>query len=340
LKNVFSNVSYGPEWERTWARQRKVCSPEVFPIYFRLAVPEGEISNTEMESMLSLAQNKEAFAEKLLQLCQQHRPDGSTRVSAFLERMQNYTEKDIPKEYIPNILQALFDVGDKLLVPEDEGRGLVSWGNAIRIGRIMFQLLKRYESQTERFKVLKEVFSKGHAISKIVDEVSTLGQQHGKYGAQAEPQDECLINAQDLKELEQIALQKIKEAALNGNLVETPCLARILYRWRDWENEDAPRKWASQIISSDSGLVDLLTGFLSKGYSRSMDDRVAKPQWHLDPKSLEPFVEPSQIIERCKKLLISPPQWLNDKKKIAVETFVREFEFRKQEKHLDQNKKK
>jgi len=232
-------------------------------------------------------------------------------------------------------------VGDKLLVPEDEGRGLlVGWGNAIRIGRIMFQLLKRYESQTERFKVLKEVFSEGHAISKIVDEVSTLGQQHGKYGAQAEPQDECLINAQDLKELEQIALQKIKEAALNGNLVKTPCLAHILYRWRDWENENVPRQWASQIISSDSGLVELLTGFLSKGYSQPMGDRVAKPQWHLDPKSLEPFVEPSRIIERCKKLLISPPQWLNDKKKIAIETFVREFELGRQGKHPERDEKK
>lgn len=80
------------------------------------------------------------------------------------------------------------------------------------------------------------------------------------------------------------------------------------------------------MITSDEGLVDFLTGFLSKSYSHGMDDRVAKVEWRLDPKSLEPFMDTSEIIERCKNLLKSSPDWLKEKKKVAVETFVKWYD--------------
>lgn len=335
LEVVFGGSSYGSDWGSIWRKQLRICSPDIFPIYFRLAVPEGEISNTKMQTILALAKNSEVFSNKLLELSRQHRPDRSTKVSAFLEKMEDYTEKDIPEEHIPMILHALFRVGDELLVPEDESRGLFGWGNDTRIGRIMFQLLKRYENQEDRFKVLKEVFSKGHAVSMIVSEVATLGQQHGKYGSQANYKDECLIGTLHLEELEKIALQKIKEASSNGELIKTPDLAHLLYRWRGWENDDAVKKWVSQVIAPDEGLVDFLTGFLSKGYSQSIGDRVGKVKWRLDPKSLEPFINPSKIIERCKDLLNLSPHWLKDKKKIAIETFIKEFELRSKGKNFE-----
>jgi predicted KAP-like P-loop ATPase len=330
LEAVFGNTHHGAGWESTWRKQLRICSPDIFPVYFRLAIPGGQISRSELEAILALTENIEAFSNKLLELSRQHRPDGSTRVSTFLERLQDYTQKDIPKQRIPVILQALFNVGDELLVPEDESRGLFGWSNDIRIGRIMFQLLKRFETQEERFNVLKEVFSSGYAASMIVSEVSTLGQQHGKYSGQAQPDSECLIIAKHLEDLEKIALLKIRESASNGKLLNTPHLAQVLYRWSDWEDENAPREWVSQAIASDDGLVDFLTGFLSKGYSQSIDDRVSEVRWRLDPKLLEPFIDPSGVIQRCKNLLKSPPEWLKGRKRIAIETFVKWYELRVQ----------
>lgn len=327
LEAVFGGTHYGGSWESTWRKQLRICSPDIFPVYFRLAVPEGEILYTEMQTILALAINSKTFSNKLLELSRQHRTDGSTRVSAFLERMEDYTEKEIPEEHIPQILQSLFDIGDELLVPEDEGRGFFSWGNDVRIGRIMFQLLKRYKTQEERFKVLKEVFTNGHAVSMIVGEVTTFGQQHGKYNAKTRFDNERLVSNEHLEELEKIALSKIKQIAENDKLLKTPQLAHILYGWRDWETEDQVRKWVLKIITSDEGLVEFLTGFLSKSYSHGMGDRVAKVKWRLDPKSLEPFVDPTEIIKRCRNLLELMPDWLKDKKKIAVETFVKWYDF-------------
>lgn len=332
LEGISGNTHYGANWESTWRRQLRVCSPDIFPVYFRLAIPEGQISHLEMQTISALTGDSGAFSSKLLELSRQHRPDGSTRVSAFLERLEDYTENNIPEEHIPQILEALFDVGDELLVPEDKDSWF-SWGNDVRIDRIMFQLLKRYETQEERFKLLKEVFSHGRAVSMIVEEVATLGQQHGKYSAQSRTNEEHLINAQQLEELEKIALDKIKAASSSNDLLKTPKLAHTLYRWCDWESEDAVKEWVARVTTPDEGLADFLTGFLSKSYSQRNGDRVARVKWRLAPKSLQPFIDPSKLIERCRNLLESPPHWLKDTRKIAVETFVRWFELQCQGKN-------
>lgn len=175
---MFNNTHHGPDSLSTWTKNLRICSPDIFPVYFNYCIPEGQIANTEMKSILALAENTQAFSEKLLELVQKHRPDGLTRASAFLEKMEHYAQKDIPINHVKSILQSFFNVGDKLLVPEDEARGLFGFGNDVRIGRLMFQL-RIYNKQNDRFNILKEVFINGQAISMIVHEVAVLGQQQG-----------------------------------------------------------------------------------------------------------------------------------------------------------------
>lgn len=201
----------------TWRRQLRVCSLETFSIYFRLVLPEVELSTTEMEAILALAQDAKVFGENLVQLTNQKLPDGTTQVRTFLERLENKTETEIPLECIPSIVQALFDVGDQLLRPEDEPCGMFDFGNDIKIGRIIWQLLRRLD-ESARFKVLKEAMSNGNAFSIIVQEVATLGQQQGKYGVEPSPEEEWLTSAQHFKELEEIVLKRVQ--AENSQLTE------------------------------------------------------------------------------------------------------------------------
>lgn len=335
LEGVFGNVHYGNDLISQWRKKLRICNPDIFPIYFRLMVPEGQISYDEMKTILALAGNSEAFGNKLLELSKQHRPDGSTRVSVFLERLQDFTEKEIPKEHIPKVLQALFNVGDDLLLPEDEGYGLFMLGNDIRIERIVFQLLKRFNNQEERFNVLKEAFLKGRALYLIISQIIVLGQENGKYNGQVKSEVERLVGTQHLDELERIALNRIKEKAKDNDLLNKPKLPSILYRWRDWEGDKQVREWVSSAISSDEELVDFLTGFLSRAYKQVITDRVGRMEWNLNLESLKLFLDPDKIIDRCKNLLKLKPDWLIDKKKIAVETFVNEYEIRANGKNPD-----
>lgn len=337
LEAVFKNHHYASEYLLEWRKQLRICSPDRFQIYFRFTLPEGKISNAEMKSILALAGDVEVFAGKLIQFSHQKRPDdGSTKVSEVLERLLDYAKKDIPYEHIDSILKALFKVGDKLLLKEDEGKGLWGFGNDVRIGWIFFELLQRLKSQEERYELLKEVFSEGTATSMIVSKVETLGQQQGKYGSPKRPEDQWFINSGQLAGLEKIALEKIKESASKDELIKQSRAIQILHRWRDWENIDEVRKYVAEINSSDEGLTDFLSLYLSKVPSWGMDDKVPRYQWRLDPKSIEPWVEDiSNIVERCKKILDIEPEWLNEEQKKAVSTFIRSYNMILEGKDID-----
>ncbi|AEA46891.1 KAP family NTPase [Archaeoglobus veneficus] len=324
LEAVWGNTHYGADWEPTWRKQLRVCSPDIFPIYFHLAVPEGSISNAEMESILALTNNAKAFREKLLELASQKRPDGTTRVRTFLERLEDFTEKEIPSENIPSIVQALFDVGDSLLCPEG-GSGLFEFGNDIRILRIIQQLLLRLE-ESKRFEVLKDAILYGRAVSTIVDLVTAIGRQHGKYGAkQPVPEEKRLIIAEHLEELEKIALNKVRDAARQDSLLQTPDLKQVLYCWVAWAGEEEVKEWIQKVISTDKGLIRLLERSLKKTFNKSVSDVVGKTHYKLDLVWLERFIELSpQIIDRIERLAENSE--ISENLKIAIEQFIREYE--------------
>ena len=333
LEAVWGNTYYDAAWESKWRKQLRVCSPDIFPIYFRLAIPEGGISNAEMKMMLALASDTKAFAAKLKKLTNQKLPDGTTRVRTFLERLEDYTEKDIPIDHIPTIVQVLFDVGDDILRSEDETHGLFDFGIDIRIVRILWQLLKRLD-EPARYEVLKKAIQEGDAVSTIVHVVAVLGQQHGKYGAkEPKSKEKVLITAQHLEDLEKLSLEKVRNAASQDFLLQAPKLPYILYRWRDWADEKEVKQWIQIIIKNDVGLARLLEKFLQKTYSWSLSDRVEKREYRLDPKWLEPFVKSSQIIERVMSLIENPE--LTENQRLAIRQFIREYEMRQQGKNPD-----
>ncbi len=326
LEGVWGNTHYGAQQELTWRRQLRICSLEIFPNYFRLALPEDDLPNSEIKVILALARNALAFGENLVELSNQKRPDGTTEVRKFLERLEDYTEKEIPLDCIPSIVQAFFDVGDQLLRPEDEACGMFDFGNDVRIGRIIWQLLRKLE-EPARFEVLKEAMSNSNARSIIVREVGIFGQQQGKYGAD-EPslEEEWLISAKHLKELEELALKRVQDAAQENSLLQTPGLPQILYYWRQWTSEEEVKQWVQQVSSDDEGLLKLLEKFLGKTFSQSASDQLETSQYRFDLKWLELYLDPLSVIDRLRSL--DDQIVLTQEQKTAISQFIQEFEER------------
>jgi len=302
LEAVWGNTYYAARQESTWRRQLPICSLETFPNYFRLELPEAELFNSKMKAILAEARDAKAFGENLVELANQKAPDGTTQVRTFLERLEDYTEKEIPLDYIPSIVQAFFDVGDQLLRPEDEPCGMFDFENDVRIGRIIWQLLRRLD-EPARFEVLKEAMSNSNAFLIIVREVANLGQQQGKYGAdEPSPEEEWLISAQHFKELEEIASKRVQVAVEQNSLMQTPDLPLILHYWREWTSEEEVKQWVQKVISDDEGLVKFLEKFLEKTPSQSEANGEQAIGYRLDPEELEPYLDPSSVIDRIRNL--------------------------------------
>jgi len=325
LECVFGNTHYGHDWEQKWRRECRICSREIFSRFFCYSVPSDDLSRAEMEIILNSLPDKGRFCEYLKYLIKQKRSDGSTKHSVFLERMEDYTSK-IPQDYIPIIIETFFDIGDEFIIPEDEGKGFLSWRNDIRMGRIIWQLLRRYNDKNKRFEILKNAFENGKAISMMVKELISFWKQHGKYGGTKKSDKDILLDENHLETLQEIVLDKIKEAVKEGKLLNTPFLSSILYRWKEWRNEGKVRDWVSNVVASDEKLPIFLSKFLQKTSSATITDKVAKIRWRLNPNWLKDFIDVDILEKRCNEVLSneSVVAILDDKQKLAIRQFLEE----------------
>jgi len=325
FESVFENIYYGPDWEREWRKKYRICCKEIFPRFFIFSVPSDDLSKHEMDFILSSLHNKEALIEHLKRLATQIRSDGSTRLSIFLERMEDYAS-EISQDYIPVVIEVFFTIGDKLIIPEDENKSfLIPWGNDIRMERIIWRLLRRYDNNSKRFEVLKNAFKNGQALFMMVNVLILFWQQHRKY-RDAKESDAILLDENHLKTLQEIVLDKIRKAVEEGSLLNTPSLPVILHQWREWANEDEVKEWVKEIVFSDEKLPIFLTKFLQKTVSWTETSRATNIYWQIDLNWLKDFINLDFLEKRCNEILSNDSiiGTLEDKQKLAIRLFLNE----------------
>ncbi|MBD2728874.1 AAA family ATPase [Nostoc sp. FACHB-892] len=203
LKFILGNTSLDEKQELEWREQLRVCSLEIFLIYFRLSLSASELSNIQIKIILGLVENTEKFRNYLIELTKQKLPNGTTQARVFIEQLENSTE-EIPVNYIPSVVEALFDVSEQLLSQDDESHSILAFSNEVIISRCISQLLRQI-NETSRFELLKKVITQGKALPIINHEIAILKEQQSQYGTDKSNYDEkWLVNAQHLKKLEEM----------------------------------------------------------------------------------------------------------------------------------------
>jgi len=321
LEATYGGSNYGHDWLDSWRRNCRVCSPDIFDIYFKLSLPKGEISQKEIELILSRGDNTDEFKEALVKFNE----DG--RIARFLERLEDYTEKQIPKDHIENIITVLMDVGD--VFPDDKA-GPFKTDTPMRIRRLCYQLTKRFDTQEERFGIYKRAMEKAErSLYTVVDEVGIQDQQHGKYHLKEKPDpvENRVVNEEQLAELEKIACNKIEEWVKDGRLKKHEELIPILYRWENWTNKERVDDFVKDMVNDDEGLIDFITGFLSRGFSYGMTDYVSKESWNINLKNVDRFINSKEIEPRIRKIAASSEfKSLSDKKQRGIKIFLDTFD--------------
>ncbi|MEH2001586.1 MAG: P-loop NTPase fold protein [Nostoc sp.] len=208
LKSILGNTSLDEKQEFEWREQLRVCSLEIFPIYFRLSLSAGELSHIQRKIILGLVGDTEKFRNHLIELAKQKLPGGTTQVRVFIEELENSTEQEIPVNYIPSVVEALFDVSEQLsLCQDDESNGILDFRDEVIINRFILRLLRQVD-ETSRFDLLKKAITQGKALAIVDHEIGTLKEQKSQYGAdKITLEEEWLVNAQHLKELEKMAMR-------------------------------------------------------------------------------------------------------------------------------------
>jgi len=326
--SVYGGVSYGSDWLSQWRKEKRICSPDMFDRYFRLAIPLGDISAAEMRAILDLAGDADAFGAELIRLANEHRPDTTTRLRIFLELMEDYIQEDIPAHHFESILKAFFTVGDQL-IKEEDSQGMFIFGNDTRMVRISYQLLKRLPSQQERFEMLRRVFAETKALGLMSGFLVSLGQEHGKYtdSKPRESEDKRIIGSDHVSKLEALALEKIRDVAKQKLLHNFPEFGHLLYHLSDLGSEEEAQDYVADLIENDEGLCDYLVGFLSTTYSHGLEDRVQRKNWRIRLESIKKFstINLEKLLDRCREILRQSPEWMDDRRRLALNIFIDEM---------------
>jgi predicted KAP-like P-loop ATPase len=326
VKAVFPKVAAafgGPSpaigMEDIWRRDLRAASPDALPTYFRFGVSSGQVSGIELATFLRQASSAEAVSDRLMQLKNAGNPQ---KAREFIDRIVDYSGSDeIGPEEQNGLLGALFMVGDELLGMSPESLGVFEFGIDVSIGRLIRRLLEPMPEE-RRYQTLRTALEGGQALSLLVRELSVFGPEERAAGR------EPFLTDDHLKELRSIALERIRERAANGSLVDAPELPSILYRWREWKDDEEPRQWASSVVADEGVLARILKAFLSEIRVESVGasgETVRTSRYVLDPRSLEPFIDPDSIIEATKHLLETTT---DARTRLAAESFIRDHELR------------
>ncbi|MDM9384379.1 hypothetical protein QUB80_27280 [Chlorogloeopsis sp. ULAP01] len=162
LGDVWGNINGDDRQQKLeYCKQLRICCPEIFPIYFRLNLTIGELTDSQFQSILTLADDTQVFSNKLIELVHQKRPDGITQIRVFLEQLENYTENKIPQDRLSMIVKALCNICDKISCFGDKSQTMFDLGNKIIITNIVYKVLHRLDENT-RSHVSKLLYHKAN----------------------------------------------------------------------------------------------------------------------------------------------------------------------------------
>jgi predicted KAP-like P-loop ATPase len=299
---------FGTGFEEGWERELRACSERYFDRYFLLGVPEGDVSQREIEDVVAAVHDRDLLASKLRHLRERNLLD------AMLARLEAYKEQIDLGAAIP-FVTALFDIGDGLA----GSIGMYDLGAAVHASRIVYWYLRRLPSEEERERVLDAAIRATTGAQLPVDVVSDERRRDDSQ------KRDFLISEARLPEFQALAVGKIRALAAQGGLATHSDLPSFLYRWREWAGEQEPREWAAK-IAADDGALALIRAFTQDIRSHGMGDRVATVRPQTSLKDLEVFVNLAVLDEQVARLDVSH---LQGRDAVAVAAFKRAMARRK-----------
>lgn len=316
LKSVYDGPLFGESYSTKWRKEGRICSEDNFNTFFQLSIPAGRISKSELERIMGKSNKLDSFNKELDRLIEE------SKVTEFLERMEDYSDS-VPKDNVQTIISSLMDKGDSF---REDNETFLGFDNNMRVMRITYQLLKRFDSQNNRFQILKNAIENAeNSLHTIEHEVAIQGQEHGKRTSkdETEPEGNRLIERSQLEKLEEIACDKIRKWAKDGRLLKHKNLFAILYSWEFWGGEEEVKKFITDSIANNKGLVEFVAKTPHRIKSQGMGDYGYRTENRINIKNVEHFVKLDEIVPKLRSIKQSDKfNDLKDTEQKAIDIFL------------------
>lgn len=290
LANACNERSYSSRssYYSNWRKSLNVCSPIHFDTYFSM-IPGGdeeEISQFEIDNFINNIDNISITEESLNKY---HTKD---KLKNFIERFWDFVDDEnrIENVFIQNLIQAFFNVSDKL---KYQGSNLLDIDLRFSLTGIVNALLKRFEIK-KRFQILQETITNSSSITLPFEIVSY--EVHLLKEEEKENRSEFL--PEEIIKLQSLCITKINSIETKQELVNLDELSSLLYWWSEWSDG----KEYSKFINTVKNDIALLLPFVDKFFTittSSFDKRFSIKQYkRLHVKNLQNIIELSLIVDK------------------------------------------
>lgn len=279
---AFGGSHYGDGFEERWYRELRVCSDYVFDRYFQLAIAPDDVPQATIDRILGLTNDRAGLRAELIALKERG------LLPLVLDRLEAYKEH-IPLGHAGSFITALFDSCDDI---SSARSGMFEFSPMMHAVRIVFWFLRRESDAAVKLRVLDSSIRASEGISLPVGLVSIESQGRGREGERSEN----LTDDEGLAALKQLCVEKIEAAAVAGRLAGRLDLPSLLFRWKEWGGDDAPRAFVASMTNKPDGALSFLKAFLSRSTSQGMGDYIASEHLYINLGSIEKFV-PWESIE-------------------------------------------
>lgn len=291
VKGLYSNTHYGHDWQQGRRQQLRVCYEDIFDKYYSLSVPSAALSEKSLKDFLTTIDDVSAFTENLKKFQEED------KLRLVLERLLDHLD-NLSDQQRENLLLSVFDFAEGV---KDKRRGMFDLQDIdTQTMRLGYQTLKRVAKEN-RVEFLSKVLNSTQSVFSPIQLVSVLNQEVEKH-EKKESQEEPLLTKDEISGLNKLCAEKIKKAVEDGSLAGNKNLAYLLYRWKEWESEEAVKSYVAALLKTDDGLLAFLNGFVSESMSQGMGDYVAKRIRKIDKKSIGAFTDIDELDKRVNQL--------------------------------------
>lgn len=323
----FENVGYSHSSIEGWEAQRLVCTDKHFDTYFRMSVGDETLPVAEIDDFIEHAGNVEYVKDAFRKALNSIRKNGKSKVPLLFDEVNVHTSK-IDKTNFQPLISAIFEIADDIHRDEDRERGGFSLGdNQLRIHWLIRKLTYDRCDLDERSAIFSAACQKAQ-VGWLVDFTSSAIADHfPREGREPEPPEKCLVSKDHISELKAHMIKTIKSVAANGELISHPQLPSILFRWREFSEDDDSevRTWTSDQLKIDESVSMLARAFTGESWSQGiglvgLGDRVAMRNVRVSLEGLEKIIDVGEFRRRLEE--IEKSESLDKKLKESVLVFL------------------
>ena len=305
-------MGYGGDWMLTWGAERRVCIETHFDTYFRLSLSDEALSTAKIDELIEKAADEGFISEALRNAAQTRRKSGRSMVPVYFDELNTHAKR-IDEANIEPLITTLFKIHDEISLPQDAERGLLQVGDAnLRLHWLIRRLTLDRFSLDERTKIYVAAL-KSACLGWLVEFVTSAKDDYRERESGPRREEDCLVAETAIDSLQGDALEAVRLAAKDGSLLHHRSIVSILYRWRDFLDNDPSeaRTWTSSLLGNDEAVVILARAMTGESYSAgiggmgSLGDRVSKRSKTVALDERSDIIDASAFRHSLKRVLNS-----------------------------------